>query len=259
MSIRFQVLASGSRGNAILIRSERTALLLDSGLSGRELARRLDGAGFSPNRLNAIVVSHEHRDHVQGIGVLSRRYQLPVFLNRGTLEALPEAIGTLAATQLFQTGRPFTIGDLNLYAFPISHDAAEPVGLLVEHNGSRLGVCTDLGVATHLVQTRLKDCQGLVLEANHDPAMLLSGPYPWHLKQRIKSRHGHLSNLESCALLEQLHHDKLQAVVLAHLSEVNNRPDRVAEAVDALPQPDRWQSVCFEIAGQNSPTRGFEI
>lgn len=259
MSIRFQVLASGSRGNAILIASERTTLLLDSGLSGRELARRLDGAGSSPNRLNAILVSHEHRDHVQGIGVLSRRYQLPVFLNRGTLEALPETVGTLAATQLFQTGRPFTIGDLNCYAFPISHDAAEPVGFLVEHNGSRLGVCTDLGVATQLVKTRLIACQGLILEANHDPGLLQNGPYPWHLKQRIKSRHGHLSNLESCALLEQLHHDKLQAVVLAHLSEINNRPDIVAAAVTALPQPDRWQPVCFEIAGQNSPTRGFEI
>jgi phosphoribosyl 1,2-cyclic phosphodiesterase len=259
VSIRFQVLASGSKGNAILICSERTSLLLDSGLSGRELARRMECTEVAPKQLTALLVSHEHRDHVQGIGVLSRRYDLPIFLSKGTLEGLPQSVGTLASVQVFQTGRPFTIGDLSLYAFPISHDAREPVGFVVEHNGSRLGICTDLGIATQLVKTRLQSCQGLVLEANHDPTLLHNGPYPWHLKQRIKGRHGHLSNAESCALLEELHHDQLQAVVLAHLSEINNRPDIVAGSIGQLSQPEKWRPVCFEIATQDQPARGFEI
>lgn len=259
MAIRFQVLASGSKGNAILISSERTAVLLDSGLSGRELARRMERTDLSPKQLDALLVSHEHRDHVLGIGVLSRRFDLPVYLSRGTLDALPQSIGTLVEVQVFQTGQGFVIGDLTIQAFSISHDAREPVGFVIEHNGSRLGICTDLGVATHLVRTRLQNCQGLILEANHDPHMLLEGPYPWHLKQRIQSRHGHLSNTESCSLLQQLHHPELRAVVLAHLSETNNHPKLVADSCDQLPDPDKWHSVTFEIATQDRVARCFEF
>lgn len=259
MSILFQALASGSKGNSILVSSPSTSILIDSGLSCRELMRRMDGTAVAAKDLSALIVSHEHRDHVSGIGVASRRFDLPIYLNQGTLEGLPSSVGELAHIQVFQPGSRYRVGDLEIYAFPISHDAREPVAFVIENNGARLGVCTDLGVATHLVKNRLQGCHGLVLESNHDPELLINGPYPWHLKQRIQSRHGHLSNMDTCQLLSELHHDGLQTVILAHLSETNNRPEVVADAVRCMENPGRWESVTFEIALQDRVSQPFEI
>ncbi len=259
MSLFFQVLASGSKGNATLICSERTRILVDAGLSAKELSRRLDQTPVKPNQLDGLILSHEHQDHVRGCGTLSRRYGFPVFLSRGTLENLPSQVGTLPHRQIFQSGNGFTIGDLLIHPFSISHDAREPAGFVVEHNGCRLGICTDLGVATELVKTRLSGCHGLVLEANHDMQLLVEGPYPWELKQRIRSRHGHLSNEDSFALLEILHHVHLRAVVFAHLSEVNNNPQLVADSIRSLQDKDQWCDVSFQIGLQHTVACGIEL
>lgn len=259
MSLSFQIIASGSKGNAILVCSPRTNLLVDAGISARELSRRLERTPVPAARLDALILSHEHGDHVRGAGVLSRRFQMPVYLSRGTLESLPVQIGPLDSPQLFQSGSPFCVGDLAVHPFSISHDASDPVGFVVEHDGVRMGICTDLGIVTQLVRTRLQGCRGLVIEANHDMNLLLNGPYPWELKQRIRSRQGHLSNSDAFELLDTLHHDGLRVVVFAHLSETNNRPDLVRDGSNRFFHEEQWQDVEFEIGNQHEISRVIEL
>lgn len=259
MALYFQVLASGSKGNSVLVCGEKTQVLFDAGLSAKDIARRLEGTPGDGCRLDAIVVSHEHTDHVRGCGILSRRHHLPVYLSRGTRENLPPNVGELYGCRIFQAGTGFVIGDLRITPFAISHDAAEPSGFVVECNGTRLGICTDLGVATQLVRTRLQGCHGLVLEANHDIDTLLSGPYPWHLKQRIKGRQGHLCNEDSLDLLENLRHEKLRTVVFAHLSEVNNRPDLVRRAFETHACTELRECVQVMIGCQTEVLPGVEL
>lgn len=224
------MLASGSRGNAIYISNGTTAVLIDAGLSGVEIERRLKSRGLCPEDLDALVVSHEHADHIQGIGVLSRRYGLPVYMNADTQKAAYR-LGSVNSVKPFCCSEPFKIGTLSIYPFPISHDAADPVGFTLEQGGIKIGIATDLGIATTLVKEHLKGCALLVLEANHDPEMLVQGPYPWPLKQRIQSRVGHLANIDTHDLLCELQHDQLRHVVLAHLSETNNTPEKAYQAV----------------------------
>jgi phosphoribosyl 1,2-cyclic phosphodiesterase len=224
-------LASGSKGNAIYVSDGQTAILVDAGLSGIQIERRLSAAGLSPHSLKALVVSHEHSDHVRGVGILSRRYKLPVYISRQTAAAAAAQLGRLHRTCHFETGRTFTIDDLKIHPFATAHDAADPSGFTIGCNGRKIGIATDLGIATGMVKHHLRTCSLLILEANHDHVMLAEGPYPWPLKQRIKSRNGHLSNDDSRDLLAELKHDGLCHVVLAHLSEINNTPQKALEAV----------------------------
>jgi len=216
------VLASGSKGNAVYISDGATAVLVDAGLSGIEIQRRMRSRGLVPEDLDAIIVSHEHTDHIQGVGVLSRRYRLPVYINRKTRKAAESQLGTVYGYHNFECGRTFSINKLTVHPFSICHDAADPAGFTFMQNGFKTAVATDLGIATAMVREHLKGCRLIVVEANHDPEMLLVGPYPWHLKQRIKGRTGHLSNSASRDLLAEIRHNGLQHVILAHLSDKNN-------------------------------------
>jgi phosphoribosyl 1,2-cyclic phosphodiesterase len=229
------MLASGSKGNSIYVSDGATAILVDAGLSGIEIERRLKSRNLSPESLDAIVVSHEHEDHIRGVGVLSRRYGLPVYISAKTLEAAPPQLKNLKEAVAFQCGASFYINTLNIHPFSISHDAADPAGFTIALNQKKIGIATDLGIATAMVRYHLQACDLLILEANHDPEMLFSGPYPWHLKQRVNGRTGHLSNQDSRMLLEQLQHQQLQHVILAHLSETNNTPEKaLAEVCPAI-------------------------
>jgi phosphoribosyl 1,2-cyclic phosphodiesterase len=259
MSLFYQVLASGSKGNAILVCSSKTRVLFDAGLSGKELSRRMEKTPLNGEKLDALVLSHEHQDHTRGAGVISRRFDLPVYLTRGTLENLAQPVGQLAHAHLFQTGASFLIGDLTVQPFAISHDACEPCGFVIQQGSVRMAICTDLGVATQLVKTRLQGCRALVLESNHDVTRLMEGPYPWHLKQRIRSRHGHLSNDDTIALLRELHHEGLKSVLLAHLSEVNNHPELVRQSFQSLQCSQEWEEVRFEIGSQDAASPGIEV
>jgi len=225
------MLASGSKGNAVYVSNGNTSILLDAGLSGIEIERRLLSRGLSPQTLDAIIVSHEHNDHIQGVGILSRRFGLPVFMNRKTGQAALSLLGELADRQFFECGSAFRVKTLTIQPFSVSHDAQDPAGFTVQQNGAKIGIATDLGIATSLVKEHLKNCNLMVIEANHDPDMLLQGPYPWPLKQRIKSRSGHLSNIDTRELLGELKHDDLKHVILAHLSEVNNTPQKALNEV----------------------------
>jgi phosphoribosyl 1,2-cyclic phosphodiesterase len=222
------VLASGSRGNSIYVSDGNTSILVDAGLSGAEIERRLKSRALFPQNLNAIVVSHEHTDHVQGVGVLSRRYKLPVYISHRA-ERISTQLGRVHALIPFMCGSTFQIDHLIIHPFSVSHDAEDPAGFTIGRNGTTIGIATDLGIATSMVKAHLKQCALLILESNHDPVMLAEGPYPWPLKQRIKSRTGHLSNLDSKNLLAELRHDRLQHVILAHLSETNNTPLKALE------------------------------
>jgi len=225
------MLASGSKGNAILVADHQTRVLFDAGLSGIEIERRFVSKGFHPDQLNAIVVSHEHSDHIQGVGVLARRSGLPVHISKRTGETAGATLGKIADIRYFECGNPFTVNTWTISPFSISHDAEDPAGFTIHNKGLKIGIATDLGVVTAMVKERLKACQILILEANHDPDMLINGPYPWPLKQRIQGRTGHLSNEDSRALVSALKHDGLQHVVLAHLSETNNTPQKALQEV----------------------------
>jgi phosphoribosyl 1,2-cyclic phosphodiesterase len=244
------VLASGSKGNAIYVSDGHTAVLIDAGLSGVEIERRLGSRGLAPDRLQAIVVSHEHADHINGVGVLSRRYRLPVYLNRKTAGAA-KRIGALHRVNTFDCGTGFQIDNLLIHPFSLSHDAEDPAGFTFQTNGIKIGLATDLGVVTAMVTEHLKGCRALILEANHDTRMLIDGPYPWPLKQRIQSRLGHLSNTDSRHLLCDVAHAGLEHVILAHLSETNNTPDTALNAIAPALTGTRTR---FEVAVQDRCT-----
>lgn len=226
--MRVCLLASGSRGNSALIEAGGCRLLVDAGLSGRETERRLKALDLAGEDLHAILVTHEHHDHVGGIGPLARRYDLPVYVDRQTHAALPK-LGKIDRLELFCAGEHFTCNGLTIETFSTTHDAVNPVGFTISSAEGKIGFATDLGMPTRLVAERLKGCRVLVIEANHDEQMLWEGPYPWRLKQRIRGRHGHLSNVETRQLVEDLCWPGLEALFLAHLSEENNCPDLVGE------------------------------
>ncbi len=234
--MRFSVLASGSSGNACYVETDNAGILIDAGLSGREIERRLECVDRSGESLDAIVVTHEHSDHIKGAGILARRYDLPVYINQKTLERGLKVLGKLPRTEIVQTGQTLTIKDINVETFTKCHDAVDPIGLVLSRNGIRIGVITDLGKSTRLVEDRLRGCQALIVEFNHDPEMLDQGPYPLHLKQRIKGKDGHLSNEQAGDLIRVVSHKNLKKVVLAHLSEKNNHPDMARNQVTAALQ-----------------------
>jgi phosphoribosyl 1,2-cyclic phosphodiesterase len=221
--LRVCLLASGSKGNAVYVESRESSLLIDAGLSARELKSRLALLGRDGESLDGLLVTHEHSDHCRGLGPLARSCRLPVFVQTETRQALPNP-GRLDDLREFDGAEAFTWRDLQIDPFPLTHDAVAPVGYTINTAEGKIGIATDLGIATRLVFERLKGCRVLILESNHDEEMLRDGPYPWHLKQRIRSNHGHLSNTASAHLLQSLLWDGLEAVFLAHLSETNNHP-----------------------------------
>ena len=226
-------LASGSKGNCLFIETGGVRLLIDAGLSLKEITTRLTDSALDPESIHAVLVTHEHIDHIRSAGSFARRYKVPVLISYATRQAAERYLQKTLLVE-FETGYSFSFRDIMIDPFPVSHDCCDPVGFVLESREGRAGSATDLGIVTRLVREKLKECRALNLESNHDPEMLLNGPYPWNLKQRIKSRQGHLSNQESLELLHDLAHDGLEALVMAHLSEVNNHPDKVAETTTSF-------------------------
>ena len=236
-------LASGSKGNCLYLETGDTRVLIDVGMSLRETLLRMEGCGIDPAGIHAVLVSHEHIDHIRSAGSFSRKFKVPVLASHVVRR---KAEKYLSKTQVieFESGCAFTFRASRIDPFPITHDACDPVGFVIESHEGRCGSATDLGVVTRLVTEKLRGCRALNLESNHDMDMLMNGPYPWELKQRIKSRHGHLSNEESLKLLHELAHDGLEALVMAHLSEVNNHPDHVLRTTSSFL---RDQNVCSPV------------
>lgn len=238
--MRICLLASGSKGNSLLIESGQTRLLIDAGLSARELRKRLELVGVEASSLTALLITHEHADHVRGLGPLVRQLDLPVYLQTDLARTLAD-VGKPECVHEFAGGEEFTLKDLTIRPFAITHDSLAPVGFTLSGEQGKVGIATDLGVATRLVTECLQGCRALVLETNHDEEMLRDGPYPWKLKQRVRSNHGHLSNREGGSLLQNLLWQGLETVFLGHLSETNNCPKL---ALDAVNQVLDKQNVC---------------
>jgi phosphoribosyl 1,2-cyclic phosphodiesterase len=256
--MRFCVLGSGSKGNCTLFESATTSILIDAGFSGVEIQRRLARIGRRSEDIHAILITHEHRDHVSGVGVLSRRNNIPVYANVPTYRAAETIVGDLYRAVEFETGESFVINDLEIHPFSISHDTADPVGFVITDGITIGGYCTDIGKITRLTTHHLKRCQGLVLESNHDPLMLQEGPYPFPLKQRVRSSQGHLANHEAGELLCELSQGVLQQVILAHLSETNNLPELALQTVtDILFRDNRKLAVLM--SNQDVPSDIVEI
>jgi len=222
--MRFVSLGSGSSGNGLLVEAKRTRLLLDCGFGLRDTVQRLARTGIAPEDLTGILVTHEHSDHVGGVVSFACKYKLPVWLTHGTLNAIKSQSARLPVIHLVDSHTRFAVGDIEIEPFPVPHDAREPVQYVFGDGARRLGVLTDTGHITSHIENSLSGCDALVLECNHDRAMLLKGPYPPGLKQRVAGRFGHLDNDAAAALLSVVDQSRLQHVIAAHLSEQNNTP-----------------------------------
>jgi phosphoribosyl 1,2-cyclic phosphodiesterase len=224
-------LASGSKGNSIFVGSPKTKILIDAGLSARATCERLASIGVDIADIDAIIVSHEHSDHIAGIKTLSQKYSIPVLANTETAKGIVEQLGFCPKFKIFSTGEPFTFGDITIHPFTVQHDTLDPVMFTLKIDTIKLGICTDLGFATTLVQHQLQACDYLYLESNHEPEMVHASARPPFLKQRILGRSGHLSNAECGRLLCRVAHPGLKHVHLAHLSRECNAPDKAMQVV----------------------------
>jgi phosphoribosyl 1,2-cyclic phosphodiesterase len=238
--MKVAVLASGSSGNAIWVSSGSTAVLIDAGVSGRRISQTVEELGLDATQLSAVLVTHEHSDHVSGLGPVTRKFDIPACATAGTHAAIDRRLGKCPGRTVVEAGSDFEIGDLLVSPFAISHDCAEPVGYSVSDGHTVVVVATDLGVVSHPVRHRIGNADCVVLEFNHDEKMLLDGSYPWFLKQRIMSNEGHLSNEAAARELVSLADGPMSTLVLAHMSRENNtRELALATARDALKRAGR--------------------
>lgn len=236
MSLRFTVLASGSTGNAILVANDESKVLIDAGLSGKKIEELLAEREVAAAELDAIFVTHEHSDHIKGLGALARKHQLPIYANGATWEELDRHIGEIPEDKRYvmETGKSVEIRSMCVESYAISHDAAEPVGYCFHDGEEKLGLATDLGYMSSKVKEKLKDCDVLILESNHDVEMLRMGRYPWNIKRRILSDIGHLSNEAAAEGLYEILSSRMRRVYLAHLSRDHNMLDLARMTVSGI-------------------------
>ncbi|MDX1562821.1 MAG: MBL fold metallo-hydrolase [Gammaproteobacteria bacterium] len=252
MTIRFTSLASGSRGNALLVEHDETLILIDCGLPLKTLTERLAVVGRKPQDIDALLVTHEHGDHSRGIGPLQRRYTIPVWTTPGTAHAVRD----IESYERLSCRRELTIGSIHVHAFPVPHDAREPCQFVFRAGRRRLGVLTDTGHATPVIRESLAECDALAIEFNHDEYMLENGSYPESVKARVGSRYGHLSNEQATGLLRDLMHSNLQWIVGLHLSERNNTPERVRASVAGVLDDTGHELV---LAAQDEATAWLDV
>ncbi|HVJ72804.1 MAG TPA: MBL fold metallo-hydrolase [Casimicrobiaceae bacterium] len=248
--MRFASLGSGSEGNGLVVEVGTSRLMIDCGFGVRDTAARLARLGLAPRDLDAIVVTHEHSDHVGGVAAFAAKQAIPVWLTFGTLSVVGERFACMDRVYGFDSHDRFAVGAIEVHPFPVPHDAREPVQFVVTDGTVRLGVLTDIGMSTPAVERALSGCDALVLECNHDAAMLSEGPYPPALKARIAGRFGHLDNAASSALLAALDNSRLRHIVAAHLSKQNNTPAHARTALaQALGCSDDWIGVADQSTG----------
>jgi phosphoribosyl 1,2-cyclic phosphodiesterase len=260
MTLRFSVLASGSTGNAFYIESEQERLLVDAGLSGKQLDRLFQEIKIDPSKLSSILVTHEHSDHIKGLGVFARKYKLPIYANAKTWQAMEKSIGNLSVDQKFHFNLEEikTFGDIDVESFGVSHDAAEPMFYTFHHQGKKVALVTDLGYVSERIKKIVESADAYIFEANHDVGMLRMGRYPWNVKRRILGDSGHISN-EDCGLaLADIVDNNTQRIYLAHLSLDNNMRDLARMSVNNVLQ-ERGISLELMDTYHDKPTALFEV
>jgi len=253
--LKFCVLASGSSGNSAFIATKRTRVLVDAGLSFRELSKRLAAIGEQPDRIDAILVTHEHCDHIAGLARFARRVPVPIYVTRLTAPVI-EWDGFTPRLEPFQAGARFAVGDIEIDSFSIPHDAVDPVGFAFRADGIKIGLVTDLGYIPDSIKFHLRGSQVLMLESNHDLDMLKVGPYPWAVKQRVMSRNGHLSNDVVGDFVSHEFDSGTATLILGHLSEHNNHPE-IARMVARQALDRRGLATQLVVASQKEPTEVF--
>jgi len=231
--MRFASLGSGSEGNGLLVEAGQTQVLMDCGFGLQDTLVRMARLGVSPEQLSGIVVTHEHGDHISGVARLARKFDLPVWLTHGTLRSQEKAFAGIANIREIDPHVAFAIGGIEVIPYPVPHDAAQPVQFVFSDGVGRLGVLTDTGCSTAHIEQTLSGCHALVLECNHDSAMLMASDYPYTLKQRVGGRFGHLNNQEAADILARLDLSRLQHLIAAHLSRRNNTPELAVRALSA--------------------------
>jgi len=254
MAVQLTILGSGSGGNCAYLETAETCLLIDAGFSGRQIRQRLATIARAPERIQGILITHEHSDHIQGLTGLAAKAQLPVYCNRLTREAIEAQLQIQIDARIFITGDSFAIGDVTIDTFSVPHDACDPVGFLLRTSAGNIGFLTDLGHATKLVLERIRPANVLLLEANHDLKMLQDDTRrPWSLKQRILSRHGHLSNDGAADVVEQIISAELRRLYLGHLSRDCNTPELACEVIGDRLDRIGATHVCVEHTSQDVP------
>lgn len=256
--MKFCSLSSGSSGNCIYVETQRSKFLIDAGFSGKQVEKLLTSIGVEAKDLDFLMVTHEHGDHIKGVGVLSRRYDLPIYANYGTWMAMGNKLGKIKEQniQVFRSDHPLEVRDVDILPISIYHDSAEAVGYVIESQGSKISVLTDTGFVSEQMMEHLRGSDVYLLEANHDLKMLEEGPYPPELKKRIRSLTGHLSNLDCGRVLGDLVRGEGEHVLLAHLSEENNLPGLAHQTVcDYLTGLglDTSKDILLEVAGRYLP------
>jgi len=242
-----------------LIVTERTRLLVDAGFSRKETYARLAAVGERADGCAALIISHEHSDHINGLRGLALDLKVPIYISPTTRDAI-QWDSRLTAFELFTRGVKFTVGDIEVTPFSVPHDAADPVAFTLETQGIKIGLVTDLGYVPELVKQHVQGCHCLIFESNHDLEMLKVGPYPWYVKQRVRSRHGHLSNRTTAQFLTEDYDGAAQVLVLAHLSENNNHPEIARlTALEALQSRANGGAPELHLASQTVPTKVFEF
>lgn len=246
--MRFASLGSGSKGNGTLVQYADTTLLVDCGFSAREAEKRAQKIGFDISKLTAIVVTHEHSDHIGGVNILAKKHQLPVYATPGTASYLSPDIATLIKP--FNCHQSFAINDIGVEPFPVPHDAREPSQFVFNSGQHRLGLLTDLGMSTPIIEQVLSGCQALMLETNHDLTMLQNGVYPEHLKQRVSSTMGHLNNSQAAEILNKIDTRQLQHLIAMHISEKNNATDIVKDTLSTMMNCEQdWVQIADQSLG----------
>ncbi len=256
--MRIVVLGSGSGGNALVVESGGGRLMIDAGFSCREIEKRLVAVGIERPAFDGLILTHEHSDHVRGVERFARRHRVPVYATSGTFAGLGFPDHGVQR-RILSSGRAQEIGEFVIEPFAVPHDAREPIGMVIEDKqGRRVGLVADLGSRSQLAWARLTDLDALILESNHDLDMLRSGPYPWPLKERVASQHGHLSNREAAEGVRELDSSRLQWVVLYHLSRTNNLPDLAREEVAEALSRDRSPAE-IRVSHQFAPSPWMEV
>ncbi|MBC8526268.1 MAG: MBL fold metallo-hydrolase [Candidatus Cloacimonetes bacterium] len=254
------VLASGSKGNSILVSGVHSNILIDAGLSGKKILERLHRVNVSADSITALFISHEHSDHIRGAGTIIRKQDIPLFINQLTFQAANYKLGKIEKVKIFENGYPFTFNEFLIEPFSVPHDSVDNSCFRISEKGynNKLVILTDIGYPTRLVEEKIKNISTIILESNHDYDKLINGPYDWDLKQRIKSKNGHLSNSQACDLIRKIIHKGLKNIILAHLSEENNEPEIARSEMMKVLQEYTLQCNLY-IASPHHPTEWIDI